>query len=137
MNNKVLVVDDEKDVSNPLKDHLGLEGYEVFTTNDPLKAMDIINKNSIKIVISDVTMPGLSGIELLKKIKESNGIIQVIMITGYITIDNLIACLRYGASDCVFKPFESVDELIGAVKEAAQKLEKWDIILKKNISGKI
>ncbi len=136
MNFNILIVDDEKDITDSLKRHFKMEDYKVFSTNDPLEAMDIINKNNIKIVISDIAMPELNGIDLLKNIKESNGIIQVIIITGYVTVSNLISCLRSGASDCVFKPFENLDELTHAVKEAEGKLEKWNTILKNNFNHK-
>ncbi len=136
MDIKVLVVDDEKDITDSLESHLRLGGYEVFTTNDPLKAMDIIDKNNIKVVISDIVMPGLNGVDLLKNIKESNGIVQVIMITGYVTINNLLSCLRYGASDCIFKPFENLDVISRAVEEEVKKLEKWNAIMKNNLNFK-
>lgn len=136
MDIKILVVDDEKDITESLERHLRLEGYEVFTTNDPLKAMDVIDKNNIKVVISDIVMPGLNGVDLLRNIKESNGIVQVIMMTGYVTINNLLSCLRYGASDCIFKPFDNLDVISNAVKEEVKKLEKWNNILKKNLNFK-
>lgn len=136
MNTAILIVDDEKDITDSLKRHLQLEGYDVLTTNESLKAIEMIEKNNIKIVISDIVMPELDGVELLRKIKESNGIVQVIMVTGYVTINNLLTCLRYGASNCIFKPFDSLDEISNAVKEAVDKLEKWNRILKKNINYK-
>lgn len=136
MDIKLLIVDDEKDITDSLERYFRLEGYEVFATNDPLKAMELIDKNNIKIVISDIVMPGLNGVDLLRNIKESNGIIQVIMITGYVTINNLLSCLRHGASDCIFKPFDNLDELSNAVKETVGKLEKWNNILKKNLNYK-
>ena len=136
MDIKILIVDDEKDITASLERHFKLEGFTVFTTNNPLEAMDIINEKNIKIVISDIMMPGLNGVDLLKNIKEANGIIQVIMITGFVTISNLISCLRYGASDCLFKPFENLDELTKAVNNSTSKLEKWNNILKKNLNSK-
>ena len=136
MDIKILIVDDEKDITESLKRHLQLEDYDVFTTNDPLKAMEIIDKNNIKVVISDIVMPGLNGVDLLKKIKEANGIVQVIMITGYVTINNLLSCLRNGASNCIFKPFENLDVISRAVEEEVKKLEKWNAIIKKNLAYK-
>lgn len=137
MDIKLLIIDDEKDITDSLERYFRLEGYQVFTTNDPLQATELIDKNNIKVVISDIVMPGLNGVDLLRNIKESNGIVQVIMITGYATINNLLSCLRNGASDCIFKPFDNLDELSNAVKEAVRKLEKWNHILKKNLNYKI
>lgn len=136
MDIKILIVDDEKDITESLSRHFQLEGYQVFSTNDPLETMDIIEKNNIKIVISDIVMPGLNGVDLLRKIKESNGIIQVIMISGYVTVSNLLSCLKYGANDCIFKPFETLDDLTRCVKEATGKLDKWNNILKINLNHK-
>ena len=124
---KILVVDDEKEVTHGIESYLNLEGYDVFTTNDPNKALEIIEENDIKVVISDIIMPEMNGVELLKKIKEFNNMIQVIMMTGFATNSQLTSCFDYGASECVLKPFNNLDEISKAVKEGVNKLERCDL----------
>lgn len=133
MDVKILIVDDEKDVTDSLQRHLRLEGYEVFAVNNPLEAMYVIAKNNIKVVIADISMPEMNGVDLLKQIKESNGTIRVIMMTGYVTFINLISCLSHGAGDCLFKPFEDLEEVSNAVKREVEKLDKWNKILAKSL----
>lgn len=122
---KILIVDDEKDITSTLKRYFSFEGYRVDTTNDPYTALKLIHEDNYLIVISDIAMPGMTGIELLSRIKEYNGMIQVIMITGFVTLDNILTCLRLGADDCFLKPLNDLNDLKTAVDEALAKLAKW------------
>lgn len=122
---KILIVDDEKDITSTLKRFFAFEGYQVDTTNDPYTALKLIHEENYLVVISDIAMPGMTGIELLSRIKEYNGMIQVIMITGYVTLDNILTCLRLGADDCFLKPLDDLNNLKQAVDEALTKLTKW------------
>lgn len=122
---KILIVDDEKDITTTLKRYFSFEGYRVDITNDPYTALKMIHDDNYLIVISDIAMPGMTGIELLSRIKEYNGMIQVIMITGFVTLDNVLTCLRLGADDCFLKPLNDLNDLKTAVDEALAKLAKW------------
>ncbi len=124
-NCKILIVDDEKDITSTLKRYFAFEGYDVDITNDPYTALKMIHEGNYLIVISDIAMPGMTGIELLSRIKEYNGMIQVIMVTGYVTLDNILTCLRLGADDCFLKPLADLDNLKESVDEAIAKLNKW------------
>lgn len=126
----ILIVDDEKAITATLSRYFTLEGYEVLTANDPYSALQIIHQENILVVISDIAMPGMSGVELLQRIKQYNGMIQVIMITGYVTLDNILTCLRLGADDCFIKPLPDLVVLKKSVDEAIRKLRKWhDLML--------
>lgn len=129
MNPRILLIDDEKSITDSLIRFLQFEGYEADAINDPLKAMELIEKTNYMVVISDISMPGKSGIELLSEIKEYNGMIQVIMVTGFVTMENILSCLREGASDCLFKPLD-LEQFRDAVEEAVGKIKKWKKILK-------
>ena len=72
-------------------------------------------------------MPEMNGVELLRKIKEFNNMIKVIMMTGFATNSQFTSCLYYGASDCLFKSFNNLDEVSTAVKEGVNKLERCDL----------
>ena len=122
---KILIVDDEVDITSTLKRYFIFEGYDVDVTNDPYSALKMIHDNNYLLVISDISMPGMDGIELLRRIKEYNGMIQVVMITGFVTLDNILNCLRLGADDCFLKPIKDLDELKNAVNECMAKLNKW------------
>ena len=129
MRPKILIIDDEKTITDSLLRFLKFEGYEVDSLNDPLRALKAIEDVNYMVVICDISMPGKSGIELLGEIKEYNGMIQVIMITGFVTMENILSCLRLGASDCLFKPLD-LDALKEAVDGAEGKIAKWEKILK-------
>lgn len=133
---KILIVDDEKDITTTLKRYFTFEGYSVDTTNDPYTALKLINDDNYLIVISDIAMPGMTGIELLSRIKKYNGMIQVIMITGFVTLDNILTCLRLGADDCFLKPLSNLDELKGSVDEAIGKLTKWKRLMASMTRGR-
>lgn len=129
MNKKILVVDDEPEIVNSIVRFLRLEGLEAEGETDPVAALEIIKKDNYLIVVSDIQMPQMRGTELLKKLKEYNGMIQVIILTGYVTIDNILTCLSLGANDCFFKPLKDNTEFLDAVKASVAKLERWQAII--------
>lgn len=133
---KILVVDDEPEITDSLVRILRLEGYEADGVTNPITALEMVKKDNYLVVISDIQMPEMRGTELLRAIKEYNGMIQVIIITGYITIDNILTCLRRGANDCFFKPLKDRDELLNAVKVAIGKLERWEQVISQMVKMK-
>ena len=76
-------------------------------------------------------MPEMDGLTLLEKIKEYNGMIQVIMLTSEITVNNTIRAFRKGAIDIYFKPLETIDEIVTAVDDSARKLDRVNAILRR------
>lgn len=133
---KILVVDDEPEITESLVRILRIEGYDATGVTNPITALEMVKKENYLIVISDIQMPEMRGTELLRSIKEYNGMIQVIIITGYVTIDNILTCLRRGANDCFFKPLKNSEELIGAVRVATEKLERWERIISEMVKTK-
>lgn len=133
---KVLIVDDSASVLKALARAFAETPYEITTCNDPVKSYEMIEDEHFDIVISDIMMPEMDGLTLLRKIKNYNGTIQVIMITGYITINNTLNAFRYGANDIFFKPFKDTQDLIDAVDAAARKLTRINEILKTLASEK-
>lgn len=128
---KILIVDDEVQITQMLENYFSLEGYEVASANDPLVALQMIEKENYNIVITDIKMPNMNGLDLLKEIKKYNGLIQVIVITGYVTMDNILAAFRRGAVNCFFKPFENLDMLKHEVQLAVTRLARVQEVLKK------
>lgn len=133
---KLLIVDDEESITNSLTKYFELMGYDVTSTTSPLEALEIIYKENYMVVISDIMMPEMNGIELLKKIKKFNGMIQVIMMTGVVTIENVLACLKNGANDCFLKPLDDMEDLRLAVESSADKLRKWENLIKTMVHRK-
>jgi len=134
---KILVVDDETVVRESLRDWLTEAGYEVFTAEDGFKALDIINRERTSIVIADLVMPGMDGIELIKKAKEIIPYIGVIIITAYGSIPTAIAAIREEAYDYIEKPFcpERVEMLIKNLVER-QELVKENISLRQRLADR-
>ncbi len=126
---KILVVDDEVEILKLIHRYLTMEGYLVETCSDAREALKKIEGGSFKILITDIVMPGMSGTELIKETKRFDGLIQVIAITGFVTMENILTAFRYGAINCLFKPFKSLDVLKEEVEQAAGKLERIRAVL--------
>jgi two-component system response regulator AtoC len=126
---KILVVDDEAIVRDSLHDWLDEAGYEVLTAENGYQALETIEKEKLGIAIVDLMMPGMDGIELLKRAKEISPNIEVIIITAYASIPTAIAAMREGAYDYIEKPFcpEKAELLI-------EKLVEHQRLIEENIS---
>jgi len=126
----ILVVDDEESLREILSEVLAEEGHRVSAAASAEQALMLLSDRHIDIVITDIRMPGMNGIDLLRKIKEKNQETQVIVITSHASLDSALAALRAGAYDYLFKPFEDL-ELIPAVVNRA--LEKMQLLREKKI----
>jgi DNA-binding response OmpR family regulator len=102
---KILVVDDEKNVCDSIKKILTRRGYDVDNTLDPEEAVKKIKETSYDLVITDLMMPKMNGMELLQIIKEHYPDLEVVVITGYATIDSAVKATKIGAVDYLPKPF--------------------------------
>ncbi|MFP4548891.1 MAG: response regulator [Fidelibacterota bacterium] len=125
MSFKILIVDDEKEIRDSLALRYELQGYETLTAKNGKDALKTLSEKKINIVISDIMMPVMNGVQLMKVIRQEFPMIKVVMITGYVTLDNALACYRYGAYNVVFKPFEDLKELDENIKELKEYLERW------------
>jgi DNA-binding NtrC family response regulator len=124
MKEKILVIDHEKDNRTILEAILKKEKYEVRSTPDGKKAMDLIKSEHFDLIIIDIRVPGINRLEAVSQIKKWDDSIEVIVLTGYATIENAVKSLRdNGASDFLTKPLESTDELINNVKIALRRRE--------------
>jgi two-component system response regulator AtoC len=103
--NHVLIIDDQKLIRNSLKVALKKEDFEVHLAKTGLEGLDIIRKNCVDLVLLDIRLPDLNGIEVLKKIREMDNEIVVIMMTGYGTVESAVLAMKLGAFDYVNKPF--------------------------------
>ena len=117
---RILVVDDQQDICDVLRIHLSREGYEVTTCTDPTKVMELLRASDYHLVILDIAMPDMSGIQVLEQIRKEDSDIAVIMATGQASVDNAIASLRLSVSDFVEKPF-TPETILRAVSSALAK----------------
>jgi signal transduction histidine kinase/FixJ family two-component response regulator len=117
----VLVVDDEQDIRDGSERILTRLGFQVLKASRGEEALDILEKENVSIVLLDLKMPGMDGIEVLTRIRELNQAILVIVITGYATVETAIEAMKQGAYDFISKPFEP-DQLRIIVNRASEKI---------------
>lgn len=106
----ILIVDDEEGLREGLSKLLEDEGYTVECAEDGEKAIEIVRSTHIDLMLTDMRMPGMSGIELLKQVRKIREEIGVIILTGYGEIESYIEAMNFGAMEYVSKPFK-VNEL--------------------------
>ena len=114
---KVLVVDDEAGMRLMLTTYLEREGYQVMTAAEVKGAEAMLDKENFSAVITDLSMPGGSGLDLLNRIREIDADLPVIVMSAYGTTDSALTAMRAGAFDYVFKPFQP-DEILFSLKRA-------------------
>lgn len=134
MDRRILIVDDELSIREFLEILLAEEGYTVTTASSGAEAMEKIAAQDFHMVISDIQMPKLSGIEVLKKVKETSPSTEVIMITAYASAESAVEALKCGAYDYIIKPFK-VDEIKLILQKAFEKitLQNENLLLKKEL----
>jgi len=133
MTKKVLLVDDEKDFLDTLSERLRTRGLDVSTSADPAEALERAQKGGYDVLVVDLKMPGMNGIEFLRAIKDDRPEMQVILLTGHATVDKGIEAVKLGALDVLEKPanFETLLDRID--KASAKKL----VLLEKKDQDKI
>ncbi len=129
---KILIVDDEPSMREFLEIMLTREGYKVASASDGRDALNMLNKQMYDLIVSDIQMPGMGGLELLKNIKDVSPDTEVIMITAYASTETAVEAMKEGAYDYITKPFK-VDEIRLIIKKALEKkrLEVENLLLKR------
>lgn len=126
---RILVVDDEKSITEAIQVHLEMEGYPVDVASTGETALELFRKNSHPVVMTDINMPSMGGMEVLKKIKSLRGETFVIMITAYTSLSKVLGCRSEGAMDYLLKPFRDLSELDEVIARAEQHLKRWDKVI--------
>lgn len=116
----ILVIDDESSICELLLTALQASGYDVDTASNGAAGLAMVRSKKYSLVITDIKMPGIQGIDVLKRIKTTCPDVEVIIITGYASIDMSVASLRGGAFDFINKPF-NLDEILLSVERALEK----------------
>jgi response regulator RpfG family c-di-GMP phosphodiesterase len=132
---RVLVVDDEKVIREILSDFLTMEGYVVRTVEDGTSALRELERRSYNLVISDLKMPGMGGLELLEKISDLKTNVLTVIMTGFGTVETAIEAMKKGAYDYILKPFK-IEEVVHVVERGLdrQRLHAENIKLKEAVS---
>ena len=120
---RILVVDDEDIVRTSCSRTLSPEGYEVMLAKNGVEGLKMASEERFDLVLTDLKMPDMDGIEVLRIIKEKWPETAVIIVTGYQTVDTAVKAIKLGAYDYIEKPF-TPDSLISAVAEAMANRQK-------------
>ena len=134
---RVLLIDNEEGLCRMMEAVLKDSGYQVKSYTRSFEAVDDFETNAYDLVISDIKMPGMDGLEVLQKIRAKDQRVPVIMITAYATVETSIQAMRKGAYDMLTKPFEP-EELLYRVKNALNhtQLAEENLELKKELADK-
>jgi signal transduction histidine kinase/CheY-like chemotaxis protein len=119
-NGKILVIDNEPRMVDSLKTLLAMEGYDVVGEQDPRQAVDHLERQEFDLIITDIKMPGMDGIELMRKVRDKDPHLGVVLITGYASLDTAKNAVEEGAFGYLTKPLE-IDELKLVVARGIEK----------------
>ena len=126
---KLLIVDDEPVILKSLSLLFEPLGCAIQCTMDSHEAIKLMEEQLFQIVLSDIKMPNMTGNELLRRLKKLNPLCQVIMMTGYSTMDYVVECLGNGACDYFIKPFSDINLLYQAVVDAKARINRWQQVM--------
>ena len=118
---KVVVVDDEKVVLRAIAHVLTAAGFEVVTFDDAMEGIAGALDPSVDVALFDIQMPNLTGLDLLRAVKQRRPEVEVLIMTGYATVETAIEAVRMGAYDYLSKPFENIDRVTLVVTKAAER----------------
>ncbi len=119
---RILIVDDEQGIRELLRSEFSKVGFEVFSAVNGEDAISKLQSEKVDVIVTDMKMPKVDGLDLLKFVKEHTPETEVIIITGYATVENALDAMRNGAYDFIQKPF-NIDELAALVEKAMEKSE--------------
>jgi DNA-binding NtrC family response regulator len=122
---RVLLVDDEEEFVETLAERLEVRDFHVATATSGADALQRIEEEEVDLVVLDVQMPGVDGVEVLREIKQRKPLIEVIMLTGHATVESAIDGMKLGAFDYLLKPTET-EELVEKINRAFSRKAEHD-----------
>jgi two-component system OmpR family response regulator len=117
---RVLIVDDEDDFRETLLKRMKRRDLDVSGAESAQKALDLMDQRDFDVVVLDVKMPGMDGIETLRELKKKSPLTEVILLTGHASVESGIEGMKLGAFDYLMKPV-NIDELLGRVRQAYER----------------
>ncbi len=128
MAEKLLIVDDEPDMLKLLSMIIREKtSYEAVTTNNPLEAVELAKQGGFDLIMADLKMPGLDGVELLEAVKKINEHVPVIILTAFGTVESALEAMNKGAFDFITKPFKK-EQILFTIDKAL----KWSALQREN-----
>ena len=128
----LLIVDDDAPQRSLLDSFLKSQNFETITVDSGEKALAVLNEHAVDMMISDVRMPGISGLETLRRAREQHAVLPVLLVTGYADVREAVGAMRDGAVNYLSKPID-LDELLASVQRATGLAqEKKQIVLVEN-----
>jgi DNA-binding NtrC family response regulator len=121
----VVHVDDDPAITRLVGQALSQRGFRVTPFHNPCDYLAQLPGRRERVVLLDIDMPEMDGLEVLRRVKAHDGAIQVIIVTGIVTMSTVLESLRSGAEACFFKPLASMDPLVDALDGSFRKLERW------------
>jgi DNA-binding NtrC family response regulator len=122
---RMMLVDDEGRFLETTKKLLARKGYDALTATSGSEALEKLMTENVHVVILDVKMPGMDGVDTLKAIKSRYPLVEVIMLTGHATVESAVDGLKSGATDYLMKPAD-LDELVKKAEEAFEKRQRLE-----------
>jgi DNA-binding NtrC family response regulator len=136
MKARILVVDDERAIRDLLSDAISDAGYEVLCASNGEEALSLVGQENIHIAICDIKMPGMNGIDLLRKIRDVSPETIVLMITAYASVETAVDALRYGAFDYILKPLIEEDVIAKILRiDQYLKIKRENQILRREMEN--
>lgn len=131
---KILIVDDDRNLRMVLKNELAEAGFDVHGADNGKKTIEMLKKDEYDVLILDLNMPNLSGIDVLKQIKNIEITTETIILTAHATVSRAVEAMKLGAYDFITKPFQ-IEELIAITEKACEKknLARENLLLKTHI----
>jgi len=117
---RILIVDDDPDVCEYLEKFLSRDGYDVTCIGNPTKVLDELKGKTYQIIVLDLKLPGLSGEELLRQIREVDSDICIIIYTGYPSVDSAVETMKQHVFDYIKKPF-NIEDFRAVIRKAIQE----------------
>ncbi|MBI5233455.1 MAG: response regulator [Deltaproteobacteria bacterium] len=118
---RILIVDDDRSIREALFDYLSEKNYQVETADSGDVALEAIKSKGFDVVLTDLMLPGMDGIEVMRLVREYDQDIAVILMTGFGSIESAMSAIKEGAYDYLAKPFK-LDEMLVTVKNACEKV---------------
>jgi len=114
---RIAIIDDEQDILNILERYLTKNGYDVETFSNPQSGLSSVQSGNYDLLLLDIMMPVLDGLSLLKSLYESKNPTKVVMMTAFDTLEKSIEAHKFGASNYITKPFESLDVVKNKIED--------------------
>lgn len=121
----VLHIDDDRLMTEIVRERLAPLGYHTIPVNDPSNVVELLVRHNCRVVLLDVQMPQANGLEVLTQIKQYDGGVLVIMLTGLVSMTSVLDSMRRGAEACLFKPVSDMRPVTMALEAAFVKIDHW------------